>query len=513
MRRVRNGMPPLRAGVIGLVVVLLGTYLAFTKQIPFTPEREISAVFRTSNLVGERSPVRIAGVDVGKVVRVERYEDTDLAKVTMTLADDTAVHADATIKIRPRLFLEGNFFLDLRPGTPGAGALPDDGLIPLAQTSTPVQLDQLLTALQSDTRRGLQEAVKGFGDALGSEPSAADDARQAPAVRGLTGGEALSETLRTSPEALEGTALAFDGLLGQRSGDLTRTVRGFARTMRGLSEDEGRLADLVRDFNATTATFAARSDDVRATVGELAATVGAARPAFARLRAATPATRRFAQALTSSVPELPGAIEAARPWLAQAAPLLSRDELGGLLEQLRPATADLARLGEASRRWLPRIDAFDRCVVEVLLPTANLEVDDGELSAGVENYKEFWYAMVGQAGEGQAFDGNGSLLRLQGVSGPSLIKTGRTNYSKEAMFGKPVLPPLRTRPAYSNQLPPLRRDRPCHENPIPDVNGPASIGPADGSRPDAAAPDAAGVVGLGTQPSSLPQLSSRMGER
>jgi phospholipid/cholesterol/gamma-HCH transport system substrate-binding protein len=511
MRRVSNGMPRFRAGLIALVVTVLGTYLAFTKDIPFTSDRQISAVFRTSNLIAERSPVRIAGVDVGKVVRVERYEDTDLARVTMTLEDDTAVHADATLKIRPRLFLEGNFYLDLKPGTPGAGALDDGGVIPLAQTSTPVQLDQVLTALQSDTRGSLQDAVKGFGDALGSEPSAGDDARQDPAVRGLTGGEALSETLKTSPESLEGTAVVFDGLLGQRPGDLKRTVRGFGRTMRALGEQEAQLGSLVSDFNTTMAAFAVRSDDVRQTVRELAGTVGAARPAFASLRDATPATRRFAQNLTASLPELPGTIDAALPWLAQAAPLLSDAELGGLLEELQPATADLASLGEASRRWLPKIDAFDRCVTEVLLPTANLEVDDGELSAGVENYKEFWYAMVGQASEGQSFDGNGSFLRLQAPAGPSIVKTGKTNFAEEAMFGKPALPPLRTRPAYSNQLPPLRRDRPCHENPVPDVNGPASIGPADGSRPDAAPPDSAAVLGLGTQPASLPTLDAEMG--
>lgn len=513
MRRVSDGMPRFRAGLIAIVVLALGTYLAFTKDNPFSSERQVSAVFRTSNLLAERSPVRVAGVDVGKVVRVERYEDTDLALVTMTWETDQVLHRDATIKIRPRLFLEGNFYLDVKPGTPGAGELGDDAVIPVAQTSTPVQLDQVLTALQSDTRGALREAVKGLGAALGSEPSAADDAGQALAVRGLTGGEALGETLETSPEALEGTAKVFDGLLGERDGDLARTVSGFGRALRALGEQEQQLGSLVSDFATTTATLAARSDEVRDSVRGLAETSAAARGAFAGLRAATPATRQFATDLTASLPELPGAIDAAMPWLAQAAPLLSGAELGGLLEELQPATADLAALGDATRRWLPRIDAFDRCVTEVLLPTANVKVDDGEQSAGVESYKEFWYAMVGSASEGQSFDGNGSLLRLQAAGGPSIIKTGKTNYQQEPYFGKPVLPPLRTAPAYSNQLPPLRRDRPCHANPVPDVNGPASRGPADGSRPDAPAPDAAGVVGLGSRPSSLPKLSARMSGR
>jgi virulence factor Mce-like protein len=506
-------MPRIRAGLIALVVTVLGTYLAATLDIPFTSERQVSAVFRTSNLVAERSPVRIAAVDVGKVVSVERYEDTDLALVTMTWETDQVLHRDATIKIRPRLFLEGNFYLDVKPGTPDAGALPAGAVIPLAQTSTPVQLDQVLTALQSDTRGALQEAVKGFGAALGAEPSAADDARQAPAVRGLTGGQALGATLETSPEALEGTAKVFDGLLGTERGDLGRTVSGFARAMRALAEQEEQLRALVSDFATTTATFAARTADVRASMRGLAETSATARSAFPSLRAATPATVRFANDLTAGLPALPGAIDAALPWLAQAAPLLSRAELGGLLDELQPATADLAALGDATRRWLPRIDAFDRCVTEVLLPTARVKVDDGDGSAGVESYKEFWYAMVGAAGEGQAFDGNGSMLRLQAAGGPDIITTGETNYQQEPYFGKPVLPPLRTQPAYGNELPPLRRDRPCHANPVPDVNGPASTGPADGSRPGAPAPDAAPIVGLGTRPSALPAITTGIERR
>jgi ABC-type transporter Mla subunit MlaD len=102
MRRVSDGIPRFRAGLIALVVTVLGTYLAFTKDIPFTHDRQVSAVFRTSNLVAQRSPVRIAGVDVGKVVRVERYEDTDLARVTFTWETGQVLHRDATIKIRPR---------------------------------------------------------------------------------------------------------------------------------------------------------------------------------------------------------------------------------------------------------------------------------------------------------------------------------------------------------------------------------------------------------------------------
>jgi hypothetical protein len=145
-------------------------------------------------------------------------------------------------------------------------------------------------------------------------------------------------------------------------------------------------------------------------------------------------------------------------------------------------------LGEGTRRFLPKIDEFDRCITGVILPSGNLKVDDGPHSAGVESYKELWYAMVGQAGEGAGFDGNGSFLRLAAAPGDTMLQTGKTNYSGQSYFSTVARPPLETRPAMTSSLPPLRRDVRCFTQPVPDVNGPGAVGPADGSRPNAAAP-------------------------
>ena len=87
----------------------------------------------------------MAGVEVGKVSKVEHPEPgKPLAAITMRIEDGgRPLHRDATVKIRPRLFLEGNWFLDLEPGTPGAPEIPDGGEIPVTQTAGPVQLGQL----------------------------------------------------------------------------------------------------------------------------------------------------------------------------------------------------------------------------------------------------------------------------------------------------------------------------------------------------------------------------------
>ena len=497
MRSFRSGVHPVRAGVIALIVLSIFTWFAFTKDLPFREGYRIQAVFENSNLVQQRSPVRIAGVDVGEVVAVERYRDTKLALVTMEIEDSgRPVHRDATIKIRPRLFLEGNFYLDMQQGRPGSGEVPEGGMIPVGQTSHPVQLDQVLTALQSDTRESLKETLQGFGEALDSEPAPEDDAGQELEARGLTGGEALNRSLEHGPEALRDSAIVNDALRGEAPRDLSRLIEGIARTSRGLAEDEQALTDLVSNFNTTMATMAERAPELEESVRLLGPTAASARAGFESIERALPASRAFAREILPGLRETPATLAASFPWLDQAKELFGPRELGGFLDEMTPATADLAGLTRASRELLPDAERFNKCVLEVLIPTGNIHVDDGVHSAGVENYKEFWYAMVGQAGEGQGFDGNGPFLRLAAPGGVNAIETGRTNYTGISVFGNYANPPLETRPAFPGVVPPLRRDVPCHRNPVPDVNGPASRGPADGAAPDA-------------PPSPVPPLSSR----
>ena len=115
--------------------------------------------------------------------------DGDTAEVTFNVEEDgQPIHSDATIEIRPRLFLEGNFFLDLSPGSPSAPILDSGDDIPITQTATAVQIDEVLSALQQPTRRGLKQLLEGYGEALTYEPTAADDADQDPSVAGRDGG-------------------------------------------------------------------------------------------------------------------------------------------------------------------------------------------------------------------------------------------------------------------------------------------------------------------------------------
>src|SRR3954466_13598609 len=155
MRRTRKPrLSFFQIGVIAILLAIAAAYFGFTKSVPFRHHYTVSAMFKTANNVKPNSLVRIAGVNVGKVTEVKLLHPGDpAAEVKMRLEKKgLPIHEDATFKIRPRIFLEGNFFIDIRPGTPSAPKAGDGHVFPVNQTSAPVQLHHALNPLPSPTR-------------------------------------------------------------------------------------------------------------------------------------------------------------------------------------------------------------------------------------------------------------------------------------------------------------------------------------------------------------------------
>src|SRR5205814_5637355 len=118
---------------------------------------------------------------------------------------------------------------------------------------------------------------------------------------------------------------------------------------------------------------------------------------------------------------------------------------------------------------------------QVILPTGDIKINDGALTTGKENYKEFWYTMVGLAGEGANFDANGEYVRFQPGGGDQTISTGKEGGSLgDTLFANSTAKPLGTRPAYPQKRPPYNPTKPCYTNPLPDLNG-APTGAPDAS--------------------------------
>jgi ABC-type transporter Mla subunit MlaD len=458
--------------IIFLLVITIGPYLAFTGHIPFTSYGyEVKATFANGVNISKNSPVRIAGVDVGKVISTER--EGDATSVTFTVeGPGRPIHQDAFAEIRPRIFLEGNFFIELDPGSPSAPEMESGGTIPVSHTSTAVQLDEILTALQSPVRADLGRLLEGFGTALNGTPTAAENATQLPEVQGKSGGEALNGVLKYGGNAGRYGAQVTNAFLGTSPHDLARLIAGTGRTFGALARREGELQKLIVNFEVFTGALADQSGNLESTIQRLAPALQTAHTSLVNLNRTLPALRAYAIELTPAVAELPGLIAASKPWLAQARPLVSGKEGGGLAKLLAESTPGLAGAAQAGKAIaLPQLNRLSLCGSKVLIPTGNQTIND-QFSTGGPNYREFFYTLTDFAGQGQNFDGNGPYLRVQPGGGTTLLEgsnpTETVNTSQQNFAFAPEAP-HGVQPQLGGK-PPKKPNVRCDKNPVPDLN-------------------------------------------
>jgi len=482
-----RGPSPAMIGLAVAILFVVGFYLGYTKRLPFTGHGyELHATFQNATTLKPDSPVRIAGVNVGKVSSVAAKGN--VAEATFNISDEgLPIHKDATITIRPRLFLEGNFFLDLHPGSPSAPELSSGSTIPMTQTTTAVQIDQILTSLQSNTRVGLKRALGGYGKTLNHVPTAAEDATQDPAVRGKTAGQAINETFRYGGKAGRTTSIVNEALLGQHPHDLSSLIRGQRDLFTQLASTDGSLSDLITNFNTTAGALASESANLSASIHELAPTLEEARPSLRHLNDALPPFRALARASLPGIRQLPATIPAGSPWLVQTRKLLGPNELGGAARSLAAAAPGLAEVTHKSRRLFPQLGLAGRCVSHNLVPTGNVVIDNAggkyPFSTGQPNFREFFYGSAQLAGESQGFDANGPFVRFQAGGGSKLVRMANPGggFSNESLWAHNISAPLGTRPRLpASGLPPFRMDVPCYTQAVPNINGPAAaVGPPD----------------------------------
>jgi phospholipid/cholesterol/gamma-HCH transport system substrate-binding protein len=465
-----------QVGLVALVVIAIVTFLAFTKDIPFTKPYELKARFTNAPPIQKGQAVRIAGVEVGRVSKIEPVSgDSPAITVTMKLQDRALpIHRDARIKVRPRIFFEGNLFFDVQPGTPDSPELGSGSTIPTSQTSAPVQIDQVLGTLKTDTRRDLQKLLIGYGGALNAKPLPGEDDDQDASTKGETAGKSLNDSLQYSANALRGGAVVNQALLGAEAHDLSKLVGAQQKVFAALDTNEGSLKDLITNFNITMGALADESSNLSATIHELPRVLETANPTLDALNRAFPPTRAWALEMIPGVRETNATLEAGFPWIHQARALVRPSELQGLVKELQPAVSDFAEFTKGQVDFLPVLDKFDRCQLNVILPTGESRIDEGPLSTGLKNYQEFFQTMVGLSGESGNFDGNGSYTRVQSAGGGYKVKSPPVGVFREGLFGSATLPPLGTRPARGAK-PPFKPNAPCYKQTPPDLNA-AKIG-------------------------------------
>jgi phospholipid/cholesterol/gamma-HCH transport system substrate-binding protein len=180
----------------------------YTVKAPFATAAAVTA--------GQGQAVTIAGVQVGQVGGVSLQDGQ--AVVTMHIYKRYApIYRNATVLLRPRTPLK-DMYLALDPGTKSAGAVPDGGSLSAAQTNPDVDVSQILSSLDADTRNYLILLLANGAEAFhdhGSLPAAPSP----PAVGDLRG-----TFKRFQP--LDRDTLTLTPLIAGRPANLHRAIHG-----------------------------------------------------------------------------------------------------------------------------------------------------------------------------------------------------------------------------------------------------------------------------------------------
>jgi virulence factor Mce-like protein len=444
--------------VIGAVALL--TFVAFGGRFPWQHDYELKAMVSSGLDLSSRSPVRIAGVEVGRVKKVERGPG-NTAIVTMAIKKQgLPIHADATIKVRPRIFLEGNFFVDLKPGTPQGKILKDGSTLPITQTSVAVQFDEILSSLQSGTRENLRSLLRGYAD-----------------IMKAGGAEALNAQFPDWGPAFTNISLASEAARGETPHDLSRFIDRSEKTVKALSSRDRQLAALITGLDRTVTALASNRVQLEQSLPALDRLVHEAPGALSAVDAALPETRALAIEVRPALRLAPATLRLAEPVLQQARALVAPRELPALLDQLNPAIRDLAPLEPRLTALFDRLEPVTECVRRNALPVLKTPVQDGDLSNGDPPYRELVHTGVGLSSASQNFDGNGAAVRYHAGFGDQLVTLGSIPSVGESIVGLTSQPILGSRPKKPEKAPPFRPDVACVSNDRPDLKAETGAAP------------------------------------
>jgi|tagenome__1003787_1003787.scaffolds.fasta_scaffold20880729_2 phospholipid/cholesterol/gamma-HCH transport system substrate-binding protein len=327
------------AFIVGLVLVALvvGGYIlsqqrfSLPRGVPFvgsdfvTYKAELSSA--QSVTPGQGQTVQVAGVDIGEISKVDLVGGR--AVVTMKLRRKyTPIYTDATALLRPKTGLN-DMVLQLTPGSKSSGVAPAGYTIPVSQTLPNVNFDEVLAALDSDTRSYLQLLVGAGADGLSGQ------------------GRRLSGTLKRFEPT--GRQLArLNGALERRQANIRRTIHNFRLLTQALGDKDDQLATLVDASNRTFRAFANQDARLRESLQLLPGTLSTTNTALQKADRLGTGLRRTLGRLRPAARALGPTLQDVQPFFKDTTPVIenqlrpfARDVLP-TVRDLRPAASDLA---------------------------------------------------------------------------------------------------------------------------------------------------------------------------
>lgn len=315
----RYGKWLIAIGILMVAATVAGGYIVIKQnlKLPFEETYKVRAEFEATSgfTPGLAQPVAVAGVRVGTITDVELRDGRALTTMEVDPGKLERVYNDAHATLVPNTALK-DLQIHIAPGTPSAGALKDNGIIPVARTRPPVDSDELTNALDADTRQFFQALVSGVD-------------------RGTRGrGADLRNLLKTLGPTVEQVEELGDVLVARRV-ELRRLVTNLARLSRAAGSKDRELARLVVSANHTLGALASQETALRQSVARLPGTLSAARTSLGSLGEFSKELAPTLTRLTPTIRRLPSALRDLDPVVTEAAPMI-RTKLRPFVRELLP---------------------------------------------------------------------------------------------------------------------------------------------------------------------------------
>jgi phospholipid/cholesterol/gamma-HCH transport system substrate-binding protein len=277
---------------------------------------------------GQGQSVDVAGVQVGQIGAI--HLQGGRAIVTMNIFKKyQPIYRDATVLLRPRTPLK-DMYLSLDPGTKDAGAVPAGGMLPVANSQPDVNVEEILSTLDVDTRNYILLLLSGGaqlfhdGNATGAAPSPA-------AVADLTG------TLKRFAPLNRDTKM-FTALLKERTVNIRRSIHNFKEVSQALGSVDGTLTSLINSSNTNFAAISSQDQNLEDALTLLPGTLQQTTQTLGKVQS-------FAKASTPALRGLVPFAHAFGPALSAATPLF-RDTTPVIKNQLRPFSVAIQPLAK-----------------------------------------------------------------------------------------------------------------------------------------------------------------------
>ena len=352
----------------------------------------VKAVFDSAGQLVVGNQVRVGGGPVGTIRDIELSNSSD-AVVTMEIDENLApLHEGTTATIRATS-LSGiaNRYVSLSPGPNDANEIDDGGEIGADSTNAPVDIDAVFNALDTETREGLRNFIRGSGTQYDGK------------------GEEAGESIKyLAPFLSSTTALTSELALDQAV--LQRFLRDGATTVSAIAERSAELEALVGNTNTAFRAIGDENVALGRALELLPGTLRKANTTFVNLRStlddldvlveeSKPATRDLAPFLRALQP----LVAEARPTVADLRTLIRKPGPGNDLTDL---TASQPRLAQLTSNVFPRaIRALDRSQPVV------------EYARGYTPDLSGWLTKFAEAAA--PYDANGHYARVMPVFSPT----------------------------------------------------------------------------------------------